>query len=91
MLQYCNPVTGDFCGVYPDESAGKRLVRKDHMLWYGKYHIVAELPEYMCGYGNRAKYRYTASICQLWTYITDQSLYRNGSGIECWTSKQRIQ
>ena len=29
--------------MYPDEPAGKRLVRKDHMLWYGKYHIVAEL------------------------------------------------
>ncbi len=54
----------DFCGMYPDEPAGKRLVRKDHMLWYGKYHIVAELPEYMRGYGNRAKYRYTASICR---------------------------
>ena len=64
--------------MYPDEPAGKRLVRKDHMLWYGKYHIIAELPEYMRGYGNRAKYRYTASICQLWTYVTDQSLYRNG-------------
>ena len=58
---------------------------------YGKYHIVAELPEYMRGYGNRAKYRYTASICQLWTYVTDQSLYRNGYGIECRTSEQRIQ
>lgn len=69
----------------------KRLVRKDHMLWYGKYHIVAELPEYMRGYGNRAKYRYTASICQLWTYVTDQSLYRDGYGIECRTSEQRIQ
>ena len=80
-----------FCGMYPDEPAGKRLVRKDHMLWYGKYHIVAELPEYMRGYGNRAKYRYTASICQLWTYVTDQSLYRNGYGIECRTSEQRIQ
>ena len=84
-------VTGDFCGMYPDEPAGKRLVRKDHMLWYGKYHIVAELPEYMRGYGNRAKYRYTASICQLWTYVTNQSLYRNGYGIECRTSEQRIQ
>ena len=41
--------------------------------------------------GNRAKYRYTASICQLWTYVTDQSLYRNGYGIECRTSEQRIQ
>ena len=77
--------------MYPDEPAGKRLVRKDHMLWYGKYHIIAEVPEYMRGYGNRAKYRYTASICQLWTYVTDQSLYRNGYGIECRTSEQRIQ
>ena len=60
--------------MYPDEPAGKRLVRKDHMLWYGKYHIIAELPEYMRGYGNRAKYRYTASICQLMGMVLNVGL-----------------
>ena len=38
--------------------------------------------------GIAPKYWYTASFCQLWTYISCKSLYWYGTCIECRTSEQ---
>ena len=70
---------------------GKGSVRKDPLLRRGRSGRSSELYQHLCCHRTGTKYRYTASVCQLWTDFAGQSVYWYGTCAECRSSEQRIQ
>ena len=88
---HCDSASADFDRVHTNESSSQGSCGENTLLRGRQRGSHTELSEYLRCHRTCTEYRYAAALCKLRPDISDQSVYRYGTGDECRSAEQRIQ